>query len=233
MQHKILQKPDFGMIDIVFDQAGESVVTESGAMIGHDGSVEMTTNMRGGAFAALKRAAVGGESIFQNTYTATRSGERLQIAPATEGDIMHVSLEGPDYIYIQSAGYLACTEGVGLDTSWGGAKGFFSGAGLILLKADGPGDLWISSYGAIHAVEIGKPGSIGEHGYTVDTGHILAFTAGVDYKVRKMGGLKSFFLSGEGLVCEFSGMGTVYLMSRNPSSLAAFVRPFRPVQQNN
>ena len=35
--------------------------------------------------------------------------------------------------------------------------------------------------------------------FTVDTGHIVAFDASLDYKVRKFGNWKSTFLGGEGL----------------------------------
>ena len=48
MKHQILQKPDFGMLDVVFEQAGEQIVSEAGAMVGHDSAVQMETNMRGG-----------------------------------------------------------------------------------------------------------------------------------------------------------------------------------------
>ncbi|MBH25834.1 MAG: TIGR00266 family protein [Myxococcales bacterium] len=233
MKHQILQSPDFGMLDIVFEQAGEQIVSEAGAMVGQDSAVQMETNMRGGLGSALKRKMLGGESLFQNTFTASGPGERLQIAPPTEGDIMHVKLDastGP--MMVQSSGYLASTPGVNLDTKWGGAKGFFSGAGMFLIKAEGQGDLWISSYGAIHRVDVGYPNTPGANGYTVDTGHILAFSAGVDYTVTKVGGLKSLLASGEGLVAKFHGQGQVYLMTRNPGAMAAFIFPYRPVQSN-
>ena len=233
MQHELHQRPDFGMLEVVFDNAGEQLIVEAGAMVGRDTAIDMKTNMRGGLLAAAKRKVMGGESLFQNTFTASAAGERLQIAPPTEGDVMHIKVtpsSGP--VFVQSGGYLASTPGVDLDTKWGGAKGFFSGAGLFLLKCEGEGDLWISSYGAIHEIPIGLPNTPGAAGYTVDTGHILAFTGGVDYNVERVGGLKSFLASGEGLVGKFHGQGRVYLMSRSPSALAAFVYPYRPRKQN-
>lgn len=228
MRYQILQQPDMSMLDVVFDQAGEKIVAEAGAMVGRDSGIEMTTNMRGGMMAAIKRKALGGESLFQNTFTAAGAGERLQIAPPTEGDIMQIPMTPGHDIFIQSSGYLASTEGIELDTKFGGVKGFFSGAGMFLVKASGQGDLFISSFGAIHEIEIGAPGTPGANGYTVDTGHILAFTGGVDYKVTKVGGLKSLLASGEGLVANFSGQGKVWLMTRNAASLAAFIFPYRP-----
>jgi uncharacterized protein (TIGR00266 family) len=232
MQHKLLQRPDFGMVEVTFDGAGEKIVVEAGAMVGRDTNITMETNMRGGLMAAAKRKMLGGESVFQNTFTSTAAGERIQIAPPAEGDVMHVELDPENPLFVQSGGYLASSEGIELDTKWSGAKGFFSGAGAFLLKAQGQGDLFIASYGAIHKVAIGQPNTPGANGYTVDTGHILAFTAGVNYNVERVGGLKSFLASGEGLVAKFHGQGYVYLTTRNPSALASFLYPYRPRQQN-
>ncbi len=127
-------------------------------------------------------------------------------------------------IFLQSGAYLASTPGVVLDTKWQGAKGFFSG-GLFLLRAYGQGRLWFSTYGGLHAVDIGTQYA----GYICDNAHMVAFTSGLAYNVRKLGGLKSLFFSGEGLVCEFNGQGRLWMQTRNPASLAAFLHPFRAV----
>ena len=88
------------------------------------------------------------------------------------------------------------------------------------------GDLWIASYGAIHIEQVS--GS-----YVVDTTHIVAFDESLTYKVRSVGGMKSLFLSGEGMVCEFSGTGRVWFQTRSASSLAEFLHPFRAVKPKN
>jgi uncharacterized protein (TIGR00266 family) len=98
--------------------------------------------------------------------------------------------------------------------------------GLFLLKAIGPGTVFVASYGAIY-----KKQCDGE--YIVDTDHIVAFEDSVSYGITKVGGIKSLFLGGEGLVAKFSGTGMIYAQTRSPSSLAAFLHPFRRVQSNN
>lgn len=234
MQHTIIQRPDFGMLDVVFEGGGEQLIVEASAMVGHDSAVQMETSMVGGLGGSLKRALAGGESLFQNTFTASGAGQRLQIAPPTEGDIMHLKLTPQTgALYIQSSCYLASTPGVKLDTGWGGAKGFFSGTGIFLLKASGNGDLWIASYGAIHTLDLGTPGTSTAHGYTVDTGFIMAFSEGTDYSISRVGGLKSLLVSGEGLVARFQGQGRVFMTTRNPAAMAAFIYPYRPVKQDN
>lgn len=102
---------------------------------------------------------------------------------------------------------------------------FFSGENLFLIKVSGTGDLWFNSYGGIMAIDV-------KDAYVVDTGHIVAFTEGLDYRVSKVGGYKSLFFSGEGFVCRFSGEGKVWIQTRKIYPLLSFLRPFRPAKNN-
>lgn len=229
MQTDVRHNPDFAVIRVQFDQPGEQVVAEAGAMVARDTGITMETNMRGGLGSALKRKLLGGESLFQNTFTCTQPGQTVWIAPAPEGAIQQIDLQPGMELFLQSGAYLASGPGVQLDTKWQGAKGFFSGEGLFLLRAFGQGPLWFSSYGGIHAVDIGQQ----YHGYICDTSHMVAFTQGLNYSINKVGGLKSLFLSGEGLVCNFQGQGRLWMQTRNPGALAAFLQPFRPVKRSS
>ena len=47
------------------------------------------------------------------------------------------------------AQFEAAEAAVAVDTKWGGAKTFFSGEGLFLLRCSGQGDMLVASYGAI------------------------------------------------------------------------------------
>ncbi len=224
MQSEIRHNPDFGVVRVTFDRPGEQLTTEAGAMVARDSALDMKTNLQGGLGGALKRRLLGGESLFQNTFTATAPGQTLWIAPPAEGTVEAVSLTPGMEIFLQSGAYLASTPGVALDTKWQGAKGFFAG-GLFLLRAYGEGTLWFAAYGGLHVVDLGER----YPGYVCDNSHMVAFSHGLRYSVRKLGGIKSLFLSGEGLVCDFSGEGRLWLQTRNPASLAAFLHPFRRV----
>ncbi len=227
MRHEILGSPDFTTARVTFDAPGEVLVAESGAMVAMTGGLQMKTSMRGGLLAAAKRKVLGGESLFQNTYTATAAGQEILLAPAPEGDLKVRELQAGEPFFLQSGAYVAhMGEALQIDTSWGGAKGFFGGVGLFLLKIVGPGTVLYGSYGAIHTVEV-------DGSYICDTGHIVGFTQGLDFRVEKFGGFKSLFLSGEGLVCHFHGKGTLLIQTRNPSSLASFLEPYRRVQRSN
>ena len=227
MRYEMKDKPDFGMVKVTFDAPGEKMIVESAAMVARSSGMTMETNMRGGVLAAAKRKLLGGESIFQNTFTASAPGETLYFAPAPEGDVEVLELDGTWPLMMSSGAYLGGAPTINLDTKWGGAKGFFSGTGMFLLKAEGTGPLFFSCYGGLHAVDVGP------QGYICDTSHVVAFTGGLNYDVQKLGGIKSLFFSGEGLVCRFHGQGRLWMSTRNPSSLAAFIHPYRPVQRSN
>jgi len=226
MQFELLDKPDFGTVRTTFEHPGEQVLVEASAMMAMAPGIEMQTQMRGGMLAAAKRKMLGGESVFQNTFTATQPGQTLWFAPGPEGDVERLDLDGSYEVFLQSGAFLACTPGIQLDTKWGGAKGFFSGAGMFLLRCTGQGTLFFNCYGGLHPVDIAG------QGYICDTSHIVGFTAGLQYNVTRMGGMKSLFFSGEGLVCNFQGQGRLWISTRNPAGLASMVMPFRPRKGN-
>ena len=225
MKYEILDAPNFALLKVVFEAANESIVAESGAMVAMSADIDIKTAMRGGLLAAAKRKMFGGESLFQNTFVASAPGRELFLAAAAEGDLRARTLGEGEVFYMQSGAYVAhMGDRLTLDTKWGGVRSFFGGVGFFLLRISGPGTVFYGSYGAIHEVDVGP------EGYTADTGHIVAFTEGLEYGVRPFGGMKGLFFSGEGLVCDFRGRGTLYLQTRNPSSLASFLHPFRPVK---
>jgi uncharacterized protein (TIGR00266 family) len=225
MQHQLIDTPDFGMLQITFDGPGEKIVSESGAMVAMDTGIDMKTSMQGGLLAAAKRKLLGGESLFQNTFTSSAPGQRLFLAPAPEGDLRAMNLAAGQSFFMQSGAYVAhIGDQLVLDTKFGGLKGFFGGAGFFMLKVTGPGTIYYCSYGALHEIDIPP------EGYTVDNDHLVGFTEGATYNVRKFGGFRGLFLSGEGLVCDFSGQGKILLQTRNAALLANFLHAFRPVK---
>jgi len=67
----------------------------------------------------------------------------------------------------------------------------------------------------------------------VDTGNIVAFTEGLEYKVSKGGGYKSLFFSGEGVVCRFSGEGKVWIQTGGVDAFLSWLHPYRPVPKRS
>ena len=208
-------KPDFGYLTINVPK-GETVKVEAAAMAGMDTNMEMKTKFKGGF-----QRFLSGESLFINEFTAKNGNAEIQIAPASPGDIDHVYLEN-ESIYLQNSAFVASGSQIDVQSKWQGfTRGFFSGENFFLIKCTGKGDVWFNSYGGIIPIEVN--GS-----YVVDTGHIVAFTEGLDYSISSVGGYKSLFFSGEGLVCRFSGTGGVWIQTRKLQPFLFWLFPFRP-----
>ncbi|HEV2885164.1 MAG TPA: AIM24 family protein, partial [Pyrinomonadaceae bacterium] len=67
-RYQVLHQPAFSLAEIKL-QAEQSIQAEAGAMVSMSANVELLSQMKGGLFGALKRAA-GGESAFVSTFTA-------------------------------------------------------------------------------------------------------------------------------------------------------------------
>jgi uncharacterized protein (TIGR00266 family) len=219
LQFQIKHGPSFA--SLFLDLApGEAVRTEAGAMVAMSDNLEIKTKAYGGVFKALLRKLFGGESVFQNTYTPKGGNGELILSPTMPGEIRHVKMENKPFI-LQGSSFLASSPDVTMKTKYGGMKSMISGEGLFLLEINGTGDLWFNAYGNIVEVDVN-----GE--YIVDTGHIVGFENGLTFKVRKVGGLKSTILSGEGFVAAFSGKGKLYIQSRTVSALLGWITPMLP-----
>lgn len=209
MQFDIAYQPAHSLCRVWLDP-GESVVAESGAMVGMNTNVQMETQS-GGLMKGLKRM-FGGESFFRNTFTAGQGGGEVLLAQPLCGDMVTMDMSPAGY-FVQSSSYIASTPNVNIETKIGGFKSFFAGEGVFVLKAtaDGPGQMLVGAFGGIQ--EMHCDGSL-----VIDTGHLVAWDASLTYKVGKSGsGWIASFLSGEGLVCHFEGQGRIWIQSRNPS----------------
>jgi uncharacterized protein (TIGR00266 family) len=221
MQIEILYRPAYSLGVIKLDPQ-EQVRTEGGAMVAMSPGVNIETGATGGLLKSLARSVLAGESFFQNTFQAPAEGGQVMVAPPLPGDMQLLELKG-ESLMVQSGSYIASAVDLQVDTKWGGAKTFFASEGLVLLRVAGTGNLLVSSYGAIHETNLAAGESL-----TVDTGHIVAFSDSVGFKVRKVGGLKSTFLSGEGLVVDLTGPGRVLLQTRSTDAFLAWLLPKVP-----
>lgn len=221
MDIEIVYRPSYAM-GIIRLQGDQAVRVEGGSMVGMSAGVTLETGATGGFWKSLGRSLLGGESFFQNTYQAPAQGGEVMVAPALPGDLFTLSLEG-ESLMVQSGSYVASELSIDVDTKWGGARTFFAAEGLIMLRASGNGKLLLSSYGAIHELQL----AAGEQ-YTVDTGHLVAFSEEMAFTVRRIGGVKSTLFSGEGLVVDLGGPGRVLMQSRSADAFLSWLIPQLP-----
>lgn len=207
MQIDLQHRPSQAMA-LVALAPGEAVMAESGAMIGMTPNVQIQTGA-GGLMKGIKRL-FGGETFFRNTFTAEGGPGEVYLAATLPGDMMVLDV-GPRNYYLQSHAFVASSPTVDVDTKLGGFKTWFSGEGLFILRTRGQGKLIAGAFGAIEEVQVR-----GE--YIVDTGHLVGWEDSLQFKIDKAAdGWIASWLSGEGLVCHFSGNGTLWMQTRNPS----------------
>ena len=221
MHIELLYQPAFSLGVINLD-GNEQVRVEAASMVSMSQGMTLETQATGGLFKSLGRAVFGGESFFQNTYHAPAGGGRIAVAPALTGDLMVIDMHD-ETLMVQSGSYLASAMDIAIDTKWSGAKTFFASEGLIMLRAQGTGLLLLSSYGAIHPLNLAAGETI-----TVDTGHLVAFSEGIGFHVRKVGGLTSTLFSGEGLVVDLTGPGRVLAQTRSTDQFLSWLIPKLP-----
>jgi len=226
MNTEIKYRPAYAL-GIVTLAPNEGIRVDSGAMFSMSADMQIETKAQGGIFASLGRSILGGESFFQNTYRAGASGGEITVAPPLPGDMFTMELQG-NTVLMQSGAFVACSEGISLDTKWTGAKTFFAKEGPIMLRASGTGTLIFASYGAIHEHNLGP----GEK-YKLDTGHLVAFNDGMGFEVQRVGGLKSTFFSGEGLVVQMTGPGRLLIQTRSEDAFLSWLLPHIPKSNSN
>jgi uncharacterized protein (TIGR00266 family) len=188
---------------------GCPLTVKPGAMI----AMSPTMTVKGEYKFSVKKVIAGGE-IAHSTFIGP--GELL-LAPPMLGDVTMIRLSGDEVWNMGKDSFLCCTQGVVKDYKRQGlGKAMFSGEGLFVYKISGTGLLWMTSFGAI----IQKTLVEGEK-YVVDNGHLVAWNMKYVLERATSGGLISGFATGEGLVCKFTGPGTVYLQTRNPVCLTS------------
>jgi uncharacterized protein (TIGR00266 family) len=220
MEIEIMHRPSYSLA-VAKLSPNERIRAEAGAMVSMSSSVSIETKAEGGLLKSLGRAVLGGESFFQNFFIASAQGGEVTLAPELPGDMMLIEMRN-QRLMIQAGSYVASENGVEL-TAKVSVKAFMSTEGISMLEASGTGKLLVSSYGAIFERTID-----GGEKYIVDTSHLVAFDAGMGVVPKTVGGLKSTLFSGEGLVVELTGPGTIYMQTRSPKALIDWIIPQLP-----
>lgn len=214
MDYEIRGENGFADVTVTLD-AGEQLTAEPGAMVSYSPGMEVETHTGDGSLVdSAKRSVMGDESLFLNTFTATQRPGTIRLAPPGPGEVMARFLN-QERMYAASGSFLAAEPNVTVDTSFSGAKNFFTGVDVFLLELGGVGTVFFDSYGSIERLDL----ETGEQ-INVDSDHIVAFDSSVRYDVERFGSLKSFALGGEGKIARFTGPGTVWIQNRDFENLA-------------
>jgi len=190
---------------------GDTIKSKPGAMV----HMSPTVQLQGKIKVSLKKLFTGGE-MAESSYIGPGL---VALAPTLFGDICTLQIQRGQSWNVGKDAMLAHTIDVLKDTkSQGLGKAFFSGEDLFIYKFSGEGVLWLTSYGAIETKHLGQ----GEQ-HIVDNGHLVAWSCNYAME-RAGGGTLSSMKTGEGLVCRFTGPGTVYIQTRNMEEFDDYIR---------
>ena len=215
---------------ICYPEAGEALMTESGAMSWMSPNMYMETNTGGGLKKVFGRM-FSGESIFMNEYTAEGGRGMIAFASSFPGSIIPYHVTPGNSIIVQKRGFLAMEKGLDLSVYFqkrlGGA--LFGGEGFIMQKISGDGMVFIEIDGHCREYELGVGETI-----IVDTGYLAAMTEGCTMDVQVVRGVKNMFFGGEGLFhTRVTGPGKVYIQSMPVINTAHRLSPYIEVQSSS
>lgn len=206
-------------------QAGEKMITESGAMSWMSPNMLMETSTNGGIGKAFGRM-FSGESMFQNIYTAQGGQGIIAFASSFPGSIIPFEITPTNSIVVQKKGFLAAEAGVQLSIFFQQrlGSGFFGGEGFIMQKLSGQGMAFAEIDGSVVEYTL-QPGQQ----IIVDTGYLAAMSETCQITIQRIKGVKNVLFGGEGLFnTVVTGPGKVYLQSMPVSSLAQSIIPYIP-----
>lgn len=215
----------------------ETAIAESGAFMMMDNGIQMNTifgdgsqqqqqsGLLGKLFSAGKRLLVG-ESLFMTAFTNAGQGKkRVSFAAPYTGKIIAFDLSRlGGKIIAQKDAFLCAAKGVsiGIEFQRKLGTGIFGGEGFIMEKIEGDGMAFAHAGGYVIEKEL-QAGEI----LKVDTGCVVAYTAGIDFDIEFVRGIKNWMFGGEGLFfAKLQGPGKVWLQSLPISRLAGRIMQY-------
>jgi uncharacterized protein (TIGR00266 family) len=228
MQVEVRHSPAFAAARLHLAPS-EQVRAEAGAMALMSFGVNVEAAMQGGFMKALKRSTLGGESMFISTYTAhPQYASWVDVAARLPGDIAVIPVAADRPLVLTKGSWLASEVGLELDTHWGGRAMFLGGEGGFVVRVCGQGQVVASAYGGLDQIEL--PAG---QGFTIDTGHLVAYDDGMNVNVRKVSrGWIQSVKSGEALVMDIQGPGRVWTQTRNQQDLIDWLANVLPFSRN-
>ena len=210
-------------------EPGEVIYSESGGMSWMTGNVEMRTHSGGGLGRMVKRA-ISGESLFITDFYVERGRGTVAFASEFPGKIIPFDLKPGESIIVQKDAFMCAEKSVDMDMHFRKrlGTGFFGGEGFIMQRISGPGLAFIEVDGEVVEYDL-QP----DQQLKVDTGHLAAMEATVDFDVTMVKGFRNILLGGEGLfLASVRGPGKVWLQTMPVTKLANKIIRYIPTSSS-
>ena len=220
----------------------ETAIAESGSFLMMDSDIQMQTifgdgsaqqqgsGILGKLLSAGKRLLTG-ESLFMTAFTNTGNGKKkVSFAAPYTGKIIPLDLQLLNgKIIAQKDAFLCAAKGVsiGIEFQRRLGTGIFGGEGFIMEKLEGDGMCFVHAGGYVLEREL-RAGEI----LKIDTGCVVAYTAGIDFDIEFIRGIKNMMFGGEGLFfAVLTGPGKVWIQSLPISRLAGRLMQYATVSR--
>ncbi|MEO7802863.1 MAG: TIGR00266 family protein [Ginsengibacter sp.] len=220
----------------------ETVIGEPGSFMMMDDNIQMSTlfgdgsqnsqntGLLGKILSAGKRLLVG-ENLFVTAYSNIGTGKKkVSFAAPYTGKIIPLDLQMlGGKIIAQKDAFLCAAKGVsiGIEFQRRLGTGIFGGEGFIMEKLEGDGMAFVHAGGYVLERTL-QPGEV----LKVDTGCIVAYTAGIDFDIEFIKGIKNWMFGGEGLFFAIlRGPGKVWIQSLPISRLAGKLMQYATVNR--
>jgi uncharacterized protein (TIGR00266 family) len=202
--------------------AGETVVAEAGSLVTMSAGVEVAASLPGGLVQSVARRLVANESLIMTRFRASVNGAWVALSPRFPGDLVPVDLVPSSPLYVQSGSLLAHGENVEVGATVGNIQTVAMREGVTVLAAVGTGPLVVAAYGGLERFDL----NAGEQ-LVVDSGHLAAWSASMRIAIGPLSGVVSSVLTGEGIVAQFTGPGTVFVQTRSEQQIRSWLLPDR------
>lgn len=212
----------FPAVNVKLD-AGESVITQSGAMAWEEPTIEMQTNAEGGLLKSIGRMFSGASLMFV-THTATQDDSDITFSASFPGTIKEFKIDAEHEYFAQKSAFLVAEPTVNVDASvnknfWAGLLG---GEGFILQKFTGEGTMLAEIDGSVVELDLKEGEQI-----KIETGHVAIFESTVAYDVESVKGFKNVMFGGQGLfLTTLTGPGKVWLQTLTAQDMAHKLNPY-------
>ena len=220
----------------------ETAIAESGSFLMMDSDIQMQTIFGDGSVQQQGNGILGkllsagkrlltGESLFMTAFTNTGSGKKkVSFAAPYTGKIIPLDLlQFNGKIIAQKDAFLCAAKGVsiGIEFQRRLGTGIFGGEGFIMEKLEGDGMCFVHAGGYVLEREL-RAGEI----LKIDTGCVVAYTAGIDFDIEFIRGIKNMMFGGEGLFfAVLAGPGKVWIQSLPISRLAGRLMQYATVSR--
>lgn len=221
MQVDVTSRPAYAVAYVRLAR-GEAVFAEAGALVAMSAGVEASATLSGGLVQSVARRLIANESLVMARYTAHVDGGWVSLAPRFPGDVVSLELSPSSPLYVQAGSLLAHCETVDVGPTAGNVQTVALREGAIVLAATGQGPLILAGYGGLERFDLNAGETL-----VVDSGHIAAWSASLRFRVGPLKGFVSSALTGEGVVAEFTGPGTVLVQTRAEQQLRSWLLPDR------